>query len=486
MARIVVLGAGLAGHYAALHLRRKLSKSLHDVIVVSPGARWHWAPALGRIALEQKGAKWNSFALGPLYRRKGILFHQARATTLYPQGTAEDERPQVEIEFTSVKYHGEVARVPYDYLINCTGPRPDWSATAGLDPELGYCHSLVTPTAAAATGEAVQDLLEKARQGQFLRVIVGAGHGQCPGLGAMLEFCLNLDYLLRREGLRGQVDLYYLSNTVNLGDFGVGGAKFIERSTATNSGPWLEGVLAQREITAIHPAAVHQVRPGSLDYEDGEGVEHTFSFDLAVLMPRFSGVGLDVRDRQGQDISHTVFSPEGFMLVDALYDDLGEDRRDGDDWPQTYCNGNYSNIFAAGSAFAPPYQLSPAHLTPGGTEMVAQLAIGALPAAAISRTVAMSVVERVKSPKGIMGAMPLTKVASIPLATRGAAWRHPSSVLVTIYPLVPDRKTFPEGGRSERFTYGRVGRWGAIVSFLLRLSFTYRAKASALWWLIPD
>lgn len=35
MAKVVILGAGIAGHTAASHLRRKLDKS-HEVVVVSP------------------------------------------------------------------------------------------------------------------------------------------------------------------------------------------------------------------------------------------------------------------------------------------------------------------------------------------------------------------------------------------------------------------------------------------------------------------
>ena len=44
MARVVVLGAGVAGHTAALHLRRMLPKT-HDVIVVSPNSQWNWIPS---------------------------------------------------------------------------------------------------------------------------------------------------------------------------------------------------------------------------------------------------------------------------------------------------------------------------------------------------------------------------------------------------------------------------------------------------------
>jgi sulfide:quinone oxidoreductase len=44
MASVVILGAGISGHTAALHLRRRL-KGPHEVIVVSPNADWNWIPS---------------------------------------------------------------------------------------------------------------------------------------------------------------------------------------------------------------------------------------------------------------------------------------------------------------------------------------------------------------------------------------------------------------------------------------------------------
>ena len=44
MARVVILGAGIAGHVAALHLRRWLPRA-HEVVVVSPNADWNWIPS---------------------------------------------------------------------------------------------------------------------------------------------------------------------------------------------------------------------------------------------------------------------------------------------------------------------------------------------------------------------------------------------------------------------------------------------------------
>ncbi len=44
MARVVILGAGISGHTAALHLRRSLGRD-HEVVVVSPNADWNWIPS---------------------------------------------------------------------------------------------------------------------------------------------------------------------------------------------------------------------------------------------------------------------------------------------------------------------------------------------------------------------------------------------------------------------------------------------------------
>jgi sulfide:quinone oxidoreductase len=44
MSKIVILGAGISGHTAAAHLRRKLSKE-HEVLVVSPNRNYQWVPS---------------------------------------------------------------------------------------------------------------------------------------------------------------------------------------------------------------------------------------------------------------------------------------------------------------------------------------------------------------------------------------------------------------------------------------------------------
>ena len=81
MARVVILGAGVAGHTAALHLRRWLGRE-HEVVVVSPNSKWNWIPSNIWVGVGRMTRSQVTFPLAPVYRRQGITFHQALATTL--------------------------------------------------------------------------------------------------------------------------------------------------------------------------------------------------------------------------------------------------------------------------------------------------------------------------------------------------------------------------------------------------------------------
>ena len=99
MARIVILGAGISGHTAALHLRRMLGKE-HEVVVVTPNSKWNWIPSniwvgVGKMTTEQV-----TFALAPIYRRKGIVLHQALGVAIHPEGNSFHKRAFVEISYT--------------------------------------------------------------------------------------------------------------------------------------------------------------------------------------------------------------------------------------------------------------------------------------------------------------------------------------------------------------------------------------------------
>src|SRR5690606_6473601 len=97
MAKIVVLGAGIAGHTAAAQLRRKLSKD-HEVLVVSPNRNYQWVPSNIWVGIGRMQPKDVIFPLEPLYKRKGIGYKQAKAISFHPEGDFTESKPYILVE----------------------------------------------------------------------------------------------------------------------------------------------------------------------------------------------------------------------------------------------------------------------------------------------------------------------------------------------------------------------------------------------------
>ena len=106
MARVVILGAGIAGHTAALHLRRWLARR-HEVVVISPNADWNWIPSNIWVGVGRMDAAKVLIPLRPIYQRKGITFHQALATALHPEGTEDQSAPSVDFTYTDEEHDGQ-------------------------------------------------------------------------------------------------------------------------------------------------------------------------------------------------------------------------------------------------------------------------------------------------------------------------------------------------------------------------------------------
>ncbi len=85
MSKIVVLGAGIAGHTTALVLRRGLPKKDHEVIVVSPNSKYQWVPSNIWVGIGQMTRKQVTFDLKKVYNRKGIIYKQAKAFQFIPK-----------------------------------------------------------------------------------------------------------------------------------------------------------------------------------------------------------------------------------------------------------------------------------------------------------------------------------------------------------------------------------------------------------------
>jgi sulfide:quinone oxidoreductase len=485
MAKVVVLGAGISGHTAALHLRRSLSKA-HEVIMVTPNSKWNWIPSNIWVGVGKMTTDQVTFPLAPIYKRKGIEFHQALGTEIHPEGDAAGDQPFVTVKYTSTEKNGEIANIEYDYLINATGPKLNFAATPGLGPD-GHTVSVCTPSHAIEAAAELKEVIAKMKAGQRQRLVVGVGHGTCTCEGAAFEYAFNVEHEVREAGVRELAEIVYLTNEYELGDFGVGGMIFAQRGFQTTSKLWTESLFRERGVTAILESHVSKIESGVIHYEQLDGVQRTLDFDFAMLLPPFRGVELKAFDKAGDDISEKLFAPSGFMRVDANY----APKEYGDwiaaDWPSTYQSPEYSNIFGVGIAFAPPHQISKPRKSITGTLIAPSPPRTGMPSGVMGKTAALTIIDRIKhgnQQKAHEASMADMGAACI--ASAGSGMRQGSAAAMTMYPVVPDHQRFPESGRSIIDTYGELGLAAHWIKYLLHFMFIYKAKARPLWFLIPE
>ena len=261
MARVVVLGGGIAGHTAALHLTRMLKRS-DEVVVVTPNSNWNWIPSniwvgVGRMKTDQV-----TFKLGPDLQAQGDRVPPGaghgdpsrRATGRGPGRSSTSPTP-------TRPGPGSTATLEYDYLINATGPKLNFGATPGLGPD-GHSYSVCTSGHAVEASAALQASIARMKQGERQVLVVGMGHGTCTCEGAAFEYAFNVEHEVRQAGVRDLADIVYLTNEYELGDFGVGGLTFTQQGFQTTSKLWTESLFRERGIRAITGAHVERRRGG--------------------------------------------------------------------------------------------------------------------------------------------------------------------------------------------------------------------------------
>lgn len=482
--RVVVLGAGISGHTAALLLRRKLSRD-HEVIVVSPNNKWNWIPSNIWVGVGDMQPADVTFDLPAVYKRAKIEFHQAKATEIHPEGAIDLNKPHVVIESTADGGAGKKSKIEYDYLINATGPRLNFAATPGLGPD-GFTHSVCTVDHAHSTAQELTKLISEMKAGHKKTIVVGTGHGLCTCEGAAFEYIFNLEFELRQKGVRENARLIFLTNEAELGDFGVGGLQLKMGGFVTPSKVFAESLFVERDVNWITGAHVHKIEKNKLEYETLDG-EHSFlDFDFAMLLPPFTGVPLKAYNKKGDDLSTQLFTPAGFMKVDADYTAKPYEQWAPQDWPKTYQTA-YKNIFAIGIAFAPPHQISKPRKSKNGTMIAPAPPRTGMPSAIMGRIVANSIVDMINGVSdGPTYEASMTEIGAACVASAGANALVGGAASMTMYPIVPDYKTYPNGGRSLTHTTGEIGTAGHWIKKILHYAFIYKAKALPLWWIIPE
>lgn len=483
MTKIVVLGAGVSGHTAAAFLRKWLGKESH-ITVVSPRPDYNWLPSNIWVGLGRMAPKDVLIPLAPVYEKAGIDFKLARALTIFPEGDDRLHQAHVEIEFTSTSRSGERELVPYDFLINATGPKLKFEATEGLGPE-GHTYSVCTADHAQHAAAAFLEHVEAMKRGARRRFVIGTGHGTCTCQGAAVEYVVNLEFELRRHGVRDQAEVIYLSNEYELGDFGMGGAYIRKGGYITPTSIFTASLFAERGIDWIVRSHVQKIDPSRLWYKNLEGEERDLTFDMAMLLPPFSGVGLKAIDRSGDDITMRMFTPNGFMRVDADYASKPYEQWSARDWPRVY-QSNYANIFAAGIAFAPPHAISRPYQTRDGMPIFATPPRTGMPSATIGKAVAHSICNLITGAKKPLHTASMSEMGAACVASTGTGLLHGSAAAMTVFPIVPDYEKYPEYGRDLNYTMGEIGLAGHWIKLLLHHLFIYKARLRPGWAFIPE
>lgn len=485
MATVVVLGAGISGHTAAAVLKKKLGRK-HQVIVVSPSAYYQWIPSNIWVGVGEMTVDQVRFNLKKVYNRWGIDFRQAKATTIFPEGGNGHDRPFVTIAYTGEENRGKTENIGYDYLVNATGPKLNFEATEGLGPGK-FSHSVCSCDHAASTWEALKACFARMERGEKLRFLIGTGHPAATCQGAAFEYALNVVYQIRKRGLQDRAEINWISNEYELGDFGMCGA-FIKRGGyITPTKVFCESLFVEYGIHWIKRAGVLKVEEGIVHYETLQGEMKTISFDFAMLLPVFSGVGLKAYDKAGMDITAQLFASNGFMKVDADYSPKDFEDWSVDDWPSTYQTPSFANIFATGIAFAPPHQISKPLKSPSGTLITPAPPRTGMPSGVIGKIVAQNIVDWIKSGRTeFKHRASMGRMGAACIVSAGFGMIKGNAATMTVFPIVPDWQKYPQWGRDISYTVGEMGLAGHWIKLFLHYMFLHKAKGYPFWWLLPE
>ncbi|MBK5967448.1 MULTISPECIES: NAD(P)/FAD-dependent oxidoreductase [Thiorhodovibrio] len=486
MARVVILGAGISGHTVARYLGRWLKGSEHQISVVSPKAMWNWIPSNIWVGVGEMTKKQVTFELDPVYRKLGVDFRQAKAVSVHPDGGDGQAKPYVTIEYTDESRAGQTDKLEYDYLVNATGPKLNFGATPGLGPEGGHTVSVCTPDHAIEANEQLQENIAAMKRGETRNFVVGTGHGMCTCQGAAFEYIYNIDHALRQNGVRDKARIMWISNEYELGDFGMGGVHIQRGGYMTNGKVFAESLMVERNMEWITRAHVTKVEPGKIHYETLDGTEAELDFDFAMLIPPFAGVGLKAYGQDGSDITDKLFAANGMMKVDADYTPRPYEEWSKADWPSTYQNPSYKNIFSVGIAFAPPHPISKVMKSPKGTQISPTPPRTGMPSAAMGRAVAASIRDMVNGAPEPTHRASMGETGAACVASTGSDIFKGTAATMTVYPVVPDYEKYPEYGRDMDLTFGEIGLAGHWMKYILHHVFIYQAKLGPGWHLLPD
>ena len=312
--RIVIVGGSFAGLTAAYELKRELGNH-HRITVIDRQDQFVFIPSLIWLPFGWRTPKQITFPLRPALENRGIEFLQTTVERIDPA------RQVVAV----ADGRGGREEIVYDYLLIATGPHVDFNVVPGVGPHGGFTHSICTIEHAQEAREAWKEFVKNPGP-----VIVGAVQGSAC-FGAAYEFVFNLEYALRKAGIRDKVPVTYVTSEPFAGHFGIGGMKHAQAMT--------EWFFRYTKINWALNAVIEKVTPGEVHFRQGQ-LHHaedekkvddlsgkSLPFKYGMLIPPFLGVEAVRTSGLGNE--------RGFVVVDDYFRHL-----------------KYQNVYAAGVAVA--------------------------------------------------------------------------------------------------------------------------------------
>lgn len=476
MAKVVIVGAGFAGHTAALYLGDALGKN-HDITVVNRNDYFAYIPSWVWVGIGHMDPKKTTFALKPVYSKFNINFLHGKVTEIH----ADDQFIIAEQESNKT-----LEKIPYDYLVIATGPKLNFDGTAGLGPK-GHTYSICTLDHAINSRDKYLEIVERMKRGEKQKIVIGTGHPGATCQGAALEYITNIHKDLIKQGVRDRAELKYFSNERALGDFGVRGVHVKQQDKILTSEEFIKAIFKDNYIKYEVQKGAKEVSDKQIHWEDFEGSTGETDYDFAMLVPQFLGQPFKYVGKDGEDITTKIANPAGFILVDAIYglpwDKLADNPNA---WPAVYQNRNYKNIFAGGIAFAPPGSISQPHTTPNGTSITAAPPRTGMVSGIIGRIIAKNIIDLITG-----GEMThherMSEMAAACIASMGDSLWDGSAATIMMYPVVPDTRKYPNDyGRDLFVTHMEMGLAGAWMKRMIHTTFMHKLRARAGWKIIPE
>jgi len=477
MAKIVIVGAGFAGHTAAMYLGDAIGKD-HEITVVNRFPFFSYIPSWVWVAVGHMKPEKTHFPLKPVYDRLNVNLKIGRVTEVHP-----DEKYILAAPAEGT----EPFRLDYDYLVIATGPKLNFAGTPGLGPDEGFTDSICTLDHTTRTAAAYGEVIERLKRGEKQEIVIGTGHPGATCQGAAFEYLSNVHKDLVKKKLRDKVRLVWLSNERAVGDFGVRGVAMRRDGVVHSSEAFVKEIFEEYGIESEVRKGVHRVEKGKIFYQDYEGEDGELRFDFSVLIPQFTGVPIRYLDKDGNDLAGELLNPAGFVKVDGIYGLPFETLRNNPDaWPGYYQNPVYKNIFAAGIAFAPPGPISVPHTNPKGMSISAAPPRTGMVSGIIGRVVAKNIIDLIR--KGRMTHHErMSEMVAACIASMGDSLWDGAAATMVIYPVVPDERRYPnEQGRDQFVTHLEMGLAGAWMKRMLHTTFIYKFRGFPGWKIIPE